>query len=66
MNMQCPLCYLFFPKGDISEHATECDGKKAGKGIQKNTIAAAVAQNEIERKKYVYEHDQLHIYSIFL
>jgi hypothetical protein len=64
ISMQCPVCYLIFPKTELIIHASECTGpfKKEeevegvrilGKkrGIRKNTIAAAVAMDESERKR---------------
>jgi hypothetical protein len=65
-NIQCPICYLFFLKDNILEHAAECDGKKAEKGIRKNTIAAAVAQSERERKKYGYINLLTSLYTYIL
>lgn len=62
--MQCPVCYLMYPKMELIIHASGCTGlskeqeeiegvRILGKkrGIRKNTIAAAVAMDESERKR---------------
>lgn len=53
--MQCPICYLLYPKDEINEHAAECKGDKETtgnkRGVRKNTIGAAVEKDESERKR---------------
>ncbi|OBZ83905.1 hypothetical protein A0J61_08050 [Choanephora cucurbitarum] len=52
MNVQCPLCRLFFTKETIEEHTSDCDGQvKEGQGLKKKTIGIAVAKDVLERQK---------------
>ncbi|KAG2209159.1 hypothetical protein INT47_005451, partial [Mucor saturninus] len=55
IKMQCPLCYIHYPKNELNEHAADCGGDPEATGneriIRKNTIGAAVLRNEAERKR---------------
>ncbi|KAI8371262.1 hypothetical protein EDC96DRAFT_87104 [Choanephora cucurbitarum] len=52
INVQCPLCRLFFTKGTIEAHTSDCDGQvKEGQGLKKKTIGIAVAKDVLERQK---------------
>lgn len=53
-NIQCPICYLLFPKTELVEHAADCNGEKASdKGIVRKSISAAILLEQKERERQI-------------